>query len=198
MSKLKSVLKGERGITGLETAIILVAFVVVAAVFSFAVLSAGTFATQKSEEAVYAGLSQVRSTIQLKGTVYGVGSGKGKTYTVTQVIFTVNNIAGGAPVDLTNPTDNVLVIDYIDEDQHVTDLPWWKAWKGDNDGDDLLEAGEMAEITVPLTGTGTALISPTLGIKTDFALHVKPEQGAVLEIERRTPGSIDLYMALRE
>jgi flagellin FlaB len=33
--------RDERGITGLETAIILIAFVVVAAVFSFVVLSTG-------------------------------------------------------------------------------------------------------------------------------------------------------------
>ena len=44
---------GERGITGLETAIILIAFVVVAAVFAYTVLSAGLFSTQKSQEAIY-------------------------------------------------------------------------------------------------------------------------------------------------
>ena len=33
----------ERGITGLETAIILIAFVVVASVFAYAVLTAGLF-----------------------------------------------------------------------------------------------------------------------------------------------------------
>jgi len=54
LKRLKRLVRGEQGITGLETAIILVAFVVVAAVFSFAVLSAGTFSTRcvKVEEIV--------------------------------------------------------------------------------------------------------------------------------------------------
>ena len=39
----------ERGITGLETAIVLIAFVVVAAVFAFTVLTTGLFATEKAK-----------------------------------------------------------------------------------------------------------------------------------------------------
>ena len=44
----KKFFRHEKGITGLETAIILIAFVVVAAVFAYTALSAGLFATQKS------------------------------------------------------------------------------------------------------------------------------------------------------
>ncbi len=61
--------KKQKGITGLETAIILIAFVVVAAVFAYTVLSAGLFATQKSSEAVYSGLEEARSSLELKGSV---------------------------------------------------------------------------------------------------------------------------------
>ena len=41
MTALKNLLKDQRGMTGLETAIILIAFVTVAAVFGYAILSAG-------------------------------------------------------------------------------------------------------------------------------------------------------------
>lgn len=61
--------KNQGGITGLETAIILIAFVVVAAVFAYTVLSAGLFSSQKSSEAVYAGLEETQSTLELKGAV---------------------------------------------------------------------------------------------------------------------------------
>ncbi len=64
---------GQRGITGLETAIILIAFVVVAAVFAYTVLSAGLFSTQKSQEAVYSGLEEARSTMEIKGSVVASG-----------------------------------------------------------------------------------------------------------------------------
>jgi flagellin FlaB len=46
----------QRGITGLETAIILIAFVVVASVFAFTVLSTGIFSSERSKETVFAGL----------------------------------------------------------------------------------------------------------------------------------------------
>jgi flagellin FlaB len=47
--------KNERGQTALETAIILIAFVVVASVFAFTILSAGASSTEKSEGAIAAG-----------------------------------------------------------------------------------------------------------------------------------------------
>ncbi len=46
---------GERGITGLETAIILIAFVVVASVFAFTVLSTGAFSSERGKETMFAG-----------------------------------------------------------------------------------------------------------------------------------------------
>ena len=61
----------ERGITGLETAIILIAFVVVASVFAYTVLSAGLFSSQKSQDAVYDGLSEARSALALMGSISG-------------------------------------------------------------------------------------------------------------------------------
>ena len=66
---VEKALRGEKGITGLETAIILIAFVVVAAVFAYTVLSAGLFATQKASESVYSGLEEARSALEIKGGV---------------------------------------------------------------------------------------------------------------------------------
>ena len=40
----------EEGFTGLEAAIVLIAFIVVAAVFSYVVLGAGFYTTQKAQE----------------------------------------------------------------------------------------------------------------------------------------------------
>ena len=65
----KNIYKEQKGITGLETAIILIAFVVVAAVFAYTVLSAGLFSSQKSQEAVYNGLQETQNTLVVKGSV---------------------------------------------------------------------------------------------------------------------------------
>lgn len=61
--------KNEEAFTGLEAAIVLIAFVVVAAVFSFVVLGAGLFTTQKSHEVVYAGVGSAASNMVVKGDV---------------------------------------------------------------------------------------------------------------------------------
>ena len=61
--------RDQRGITGLETAIILIAFVVVASVFAYTVLSAGIFSSEKGKEAIHAGLQQARGSMELVGSV---------------------------------------------------------------------------------------------------------------------------------
>ncbi len=63
--------KNQSGQAALEAAIILIAFVVVASVFAFAVLSAGTASTEKGQQAIYAGLEGVQSSMQIKGAVIG-------------------------------------------------------------------------------------------------------------------------------
>ena len=82
---LRRVNRDQKGITGLETAIILIAFVMVASVFSYVVLSAGLFSSQKAKEAIHSGLEEVRSTIELKGDVLA----QTDNGTVTNIIFTL-------------------------------------------------------------------------------------------------------------
>jgi flagellin FlaB len=199
-SKLKKLLREERGITALETAIILIAFVVVASVFAFTILSAGTFSTERGREAIYAGLEQVSSSMEVYGSVIGQCPSAGETdvYTVT---FTLASVAGGAGVNITDTastsTGNVVVISYLDQDEHEDALDWTVVWVGDHDSDWLLEEGELAEVTIPLTGTGgTSDNEVNLEASTEFRLEVKPPQGGVLPILRTTPASFDLVMPL--
>ena len=65
--------RSARGVTGLETAIILIAFVVVASVFAFTVLSTGIFSAERGKETVLAGLQQARGSVVLKGSVIANG-----------------------------------------------------------------------------------------------------------------------------
>ena len=65
--RVVSAAKAERGITGLETAIILIAFVVVASIFAYTVLTAGVFSSQKASESVNAAIDEVRSSIKISG-----------------------------------------------------------------------------------------------------------------------------------
>ncbi len=65
-------LYSENAFTGLEAAIVLIAFVVVAAVFSYVVLGAGFFTSQTAQSTVHTGVSQASSSLQLVGNVYGI------------------------------------------------------------------------------------------------------------------------------
>ena len=66
-------LKDERAFTGLEAAIVLTAFVVVAAVFSYVVLGAGFFTSEKSKEVIHTGVEQATSSMEVGGYVVGHG-----------------------------------------------------------------------------------------------------------------------------
>lgn len=85
-------MRKESAFTGLEAAIVLIAFVVVAAVFSYVMLGAGFFATQKSQEVTYSGIKQTTSNLVLDGYLYGDGS------TITQLTFYVKIPEGGEPL----------------------------------------------------------------------------------------------------
>jgi len=96
----------EEGFTGLEAAIVLIAFVVVAAVFSYVVLGAGFFTTQKAQEVVYTSVDQASSSVEILGQVYGYGNETGAPpYTkVDRIQFKVGLTAGGSPVDFSMTT----------------------------------------------------------------------------------------------
>lgn len=188
-TKLKNLMKDESGITALETAIILIAFVVVAAIFAFTVLSTGTFLTERSKEAAYAGLSEVRGSMELRGSVV-VTTTAALSTTVEGGVFTVANVAGGQPIDLTDTASNQkIVLTYRDKNQNVnlnSGALWAVTFLGQNNGDKILDAGELAQISVTL-----ASLSPKLGTNQTFGIEVKPPVGAVLLMERTTPARID-------
>ena len=96
----------EEAFTGLEAAIVLIAFVVVAAVFSYVVLGAGFFTTQKSQEVIYTSVDQASSSVEILGDVYGINdttNGTDPAY-IDYVRFTVGLTAGGSPVDFSQTT----------------------------------------------------------------------------------------------
>lgn len=232
---------GQRGITGLETAIILIAFVVVASVFAFTVLSTGIFSSERSKETVFAGLDEVRSSLEPRGSVIaykGRPDTDSASDTIYKVTLTVSNAVSGESVNLTPPytadgaggddPDIVsgaqyrTIISYSDTDQFLSDLPWTVSFPGFDNGDNLLEAGEKAEITVWFMDRKTAVTNATDSqgvalmngaspggaggfsststipqVNDKFSIEIKPENGATLNIERTLPGRLDTILDLR-
>jgi flagellin FlaB len=196
----KSLRRDERGITGLETAIILIAFVVVASVFAYTVLSAGIFSSQKGQEAVYTGLQTARSTLALKGDVVGNAT----SGDITGLVICVTNALNGEAIDLTGPiagtgsdigkagndSPNVVVVSYSDSTQRVDDLYWTAEQLGTGNGDHMLDPGETFQMTIDLEAVGG------IGTYKTFDIDIKPPVGSVLTIERTTPAALPPWLIL--
>ena len=195
----KTMRRDERGITGLETAIILIAFVVVASVFAYTVLSAGIFSSQKGQEAVYTGLQHARSTLLMKGDVVAQSNGN----EVQSLVICVASALNGEKIDLTAPNDsnadgkadgnstNVVVVSYSSAGNRTDDLYWTATLLGKGNPDQMLDPGETFEMTIDLTGAGE-----TIGTYKTFGIEIKPPVGAVLVVERTTPAALSTFMIL--
>jgi flagellin FlaB len=185
--------KKEEGITGLETAIILIAFVIVASVFAFVVLSTGLFSAERGKETVFAGLEKARGNLEVRGAVTLTDTDDNGTIDSSdEVKFNLANAAGGFPVNL-DPTayNNTVAINYIDEQARVADLTYSITWiQAETTPDTLLENGELAEITVNLPGSSTLVVNEI------FTMEVIPPYGGTLLINRTMPPSIDTVMDL--
>ena len=160
----------QRGITGLETAIILIAFVIVAAVLAFTILSTGVFATGRSKETVLAGLTSVKSSLKPSGSLIAFRGKVGAANAVFKFSIIVESPTDGESIDLTPPvtadgtgtdpdtTSNVYttVLSYTDENQALSDVPWSANIFGE-DTDNSLDPGEKAEIVVWLLNRATSV-----------------------------------------
>lgn len=209
--------KDEKGFTGLEAAIVLVAFVVVAAVFSYVMLGAGFYTTQKSQEVVHTGVTQASSSIAPSGDVIVRGSDEtgeadaGSGGAVGQITFYITNTAGGTAVDL-----DKTILTYTDNDDYVTQeylaaadtkgpvavIPADDAWAVTNgwvyqsviytNDDNLLEKGEKYKVVCDLTELISASGAKTLPeVNEQIKIEVKPPEGAVLTISRTLPAALN-------
>ncbi len=164
--------RDERGITGLETSIMLIAFVVVASVFAFAVLRMGVFSADRTGEAVTKGMGEITSVLSLRGSVV---AHKGVEIRTTSYVKTLSiTVRPNSNSELTDET----TINYEKDGvctriPHVNDssqpgLNWDVEWTLGSGP--VLDALEEAKITLTLYGLRDKL-------ETDgkFSIAIKPE-----------------------
>ena len=194
-------LPDQRGITGLETAIVLIAFVVVSSVFAFAALSTGLFSSDKAKETIQAGLAETRGSMELKGSVILTISVTGTSGIVSDIAFQVANAAGGESIDLTPGKTLIKYTDAVQSKMFVSTAGFTATSLGSADTDKLLERNEVYEIKLidlelSTHDTNDDTLKSTLGVNTTFTLEVVPPRGAVLFIERTTPVFLDDIVSL--
>jgi flagellin FlaB len=183
--------KDEKGFTGLEAAIVLIAFVVVAAVFSYVMLGAGFFTTQKSQEVVHTGVTQASSSVELSGDVIA----KGVTgNNITNITMFLQLTSGGSSVDM-----NRTLIVYSSSRVAPTDLlnnstadnkNYTIVNRYNDNGDYLIDRGEKFEVLVNVSALDN------LTANRDFQVEIKPPQGATYTISRKAPPAISAVMTL--
>ena len=192
---LPNIRRSQRGITGLETAIVLIAFVVVSSVFAFAALSTAMFSSDKARETITAGLAQTRATMELKGSVIGTAGSTGSSGLISKIEFHVTQSAGGATVDLTPGTTIIKYTDSVQSKLFASTSGFTVTGIGGADSDNLLERNEVMRISlIDLNtglGSGDDTLTTALGTNNTFTLEVIPVKGAVLHIERTTPIYMD-------
>jgi len=202
--------KEQSGITGLETAIVLIAFVVVAAVFAFTVLTTGLFTSEKAKETALAGVQTTSSSLVIKGAIiaHGIPAAENVDYLrvklatatgVEQVLFNPTDVL----ITYTDPNNvELLVFDPQDIDT-AADITAClgngavgaNVWCLRNSGNDnaIIDPGEVMELIITLDNLPAASL---LGVNTQFMIEIIPQDGAVLKFERRTPLDITTVMNL--
>jgi archaeal flagellin FlaB len=184
---IKNLHIGQKGMTGLETAIILIAFVTVASVLAYSVLSAGIFSAERGKETVYSGLEQAQSSLEVKGAVIGTSA--------DNIRLTTMRIKIGL-VDPQQQVDSAaLYLTYYDSvyTKQLTGADYTLAkvaGSAERGSATIMESDEVWElvVTIPVAAACNAYDWCTV--------QVIAPTGASLNIKRTMPGYLDAYMSL--
>jgi flagellin-like protein len=173
LNRIRGLWRDERGITGLETSIMLIAFVVVASVFAFAVLRMGIFSSERTAETVTKGIVEITSLLALRGPVVAHGEDLPTGGYTHSIRFQVRHQED--PVEL---SDNAIVVNIQLGDSCIPlqfgdsgpnpGLSWTVDWIN-GPGPVLNGINSPAEIILTLYGLRDKLTATG-----EFAMAIKP------------------------
>jgi len=152
-----------RGIIGIESAIVLIAFVIVAAALAFVVLNMGFSTTQKAKTAIIAAVEEAGSSLEVAGKITAAGWVSQNSLNVTNIPLKI--VSGGATSNLDgNFTSIKYISDFVEYDNVYEFGPLFinkyvnasRAW------DQAVVKGWITAAQHPYTGTGAP--TTTLGI----------------------------------
>jgi len=204
----KKLSKNKRGIVGVEAAIVLIAFIIIAAALSYVVINMGFYTTQKTKETMESGLEESTTALQLDGVVTAKTNKSGVPY-ILYILVPVKLSSGKGAVDLSEKS--VVVSVYL---PNATLMNIYKGavsvstgsetWSDLNntlklennsakfaiyndDGDTVLESNEKAFLLIRLNSSDTnCMLKQYETIK----IEVRAAKGAALTIVRTAPGGL--------
>ena len=188
--------RNRRGMTGLETAIILIAFVITAAAFSFVVLNMGFLSAQKTQTVISSGMQEASSSLLFDGDMIAAFDITTTPKVLDGLTFYVRLSQGKEPVDM---SDTKMIITYSNSRAHgviystdylngtIAAPSIVTCIQVIGDKDSLVESGERWKITIDFTHADFATAVGVTGIcqaYDNFRLELRPATGSVLSIER--------------
>jgi flagellin FlaB len=176
----------DEAFTGLEAAIVLIAFIVVASVFAYTILGAGFFTTEKAQETVHTGISQATSSIQQSGqtSIQADGTGNG----VSKISFFLQLAASGTGTEMSafgyTVSTTKKMTTFSSNDVTYT---WVKEVSASNHG---VHAGVLNPKEMVLVTIDTGFDSTDMGLSDKFTVEVKPAVGAPIPLTGTVPGAM--------
>jgi len=168
-------LNHRRGITGIETAIILTAFVITASAFSFVILNVGFLTSDKAQTTVISSMKETSSSIIADAGVTGYFSNTTVAdqdeVCLEEILFYIKLAQGHEPIDC---SDDSMVITYTNQRGHTVvysdsilngTVTTIQTITGDSDS--LLELGEKMQVQINFKQIDSANVKPVPVAHTD-------------------------------
>ncbi|MEM3055209.1 MAG: archaellin/type IV pilin N-terminal domain-containing protein, partial [Candidatus Bathyarchaeia archaeon] len=195
-----------KGIVGVEAAIVLIAFLIIAAALSYVVINMGFYTTQKTKETMQTGLDESLTALQLDGVV--TARTNATSSHILYVLVPVKLSAGRGAVDLSSSSvvvsvylpNATLMNIYQGANPETTDVTWdalnttlalednqAKFAIYNDDGDSLLESNEKAFLLIRLNSTDSETM---LGEYETIKIEVRTAKGSALTVVRTAPGGL--------
>jgi flagellin FlaB len=182
---MKQQTAGEDAFTGIEAAIIFIAFIVVASVFTYIMLGTGFFTTQVSQRVVNAEVQGAATKVLVVGDIYGLATNT--SLGIDTIQFGVTISSGKTPFDLRGSQMVLSTEGLIESLQYtpgsVNPGEWNISATGVGNNNGVLAENQIWTIYVKPTGV--------IRTGTQFTLEVKPTGGASFSIRRTVPKGLD-------
>jgi len=195
-----------RGIIGVESAIVLIAFVIVAAALAFVVLNMGFATTQKAKTTIISSLKEASSALEISGKVTAIADVSAGLVNATSIPIKVT--AGGSTINLDNSTVSVKYLSNTVEYDNIlvatmTGRTYGNLSQAFEDAKDDTFQGIWQITQNPVNDTATnaltsAIIYWTVSAQTPPNTILEPGEHAVIAIAYNAadrPGGLDKVRA---
>ncbi len=217
-TRIKNRRKLRKGIVGIEAAIVLIAFVLVASALAFVVLNMGMFTTQKSKEVIARAYEESTRALDVAGSVVAKVDTTNKY--VDFVAVPIKLTAGARPIDLNKTVVSLTIIKPDGTSRHYDNAlntnagitytivqagqdlssivgtsisafqaTWLYTRTDESTGDNLLEPGEIVLLVAKVSEGTKGGFNTTAYSR--LIIEIKPPAGSVLTVERVIPPKLD-------